>query len=114
MTIGSPLGIDEVQDELKPEYSRRDGFPEKLRGDLWVNIFDRLDPVCGFDPCFANDYQQDGTERVKDINEQNSGAWRHNISNYLGGPKRRFCARASLSTGQRFASGWRRGGCRSS
>ncbi len=88
MTIGSPLGLDEVQDKLKPEWSREDGFPEKV-GAEWTNVFDRLDPVAGFDPNFANDYRKNGQECVDDINEQNSGTWRHNISKYLGGTKLR-------------------------
>ena len=88
MTIGSPLGLDEVQDNLKPEWSRNDGFPDSV-ADQWINVYDRLDPVAGFDPVFTNDYRDNGTERVVDINEQNSGKWRHNISKYLGGQKLR-------------------------
>lgn len=88
MTIGSPLGLDEVQDKLKPEWSRDDGFPAKVESD-WINVYDRLDPVAGFDPKFSNDYRMNGQARVEDINEQNSGTWRHNISKYLGGEKLR-------------------------
>lgn len=92
MTIGSPLGLDEVQDKLKPGWSRNDGWPERA-GTAWVNVYDRLDPVAGFDPVLHNDYRQDGQERVQDINEQNSGRWRHNITKYLGGER----LRAALS-----------------
>lgn len=84
MTIGSPLGIDEIQDKLKPEWRRSDGFPAKVKSD-WINVYDKLDPVAGFDPKFANDYKKNGHESVEDINEQNSGTWRHNISKYLSG-----------------------------
>lgn len=97
MTIGSPLGLDEVQDKLRPEWSRDDGFPhEKVRG-AWVNVYDRLDPVAGFDPVFVNDYRRCGTEAVDDVNEQNSGSWRHDISKYLRGPKLRSKLRGLLS-----------------
>ena len=88
MTIGSPLGLDEIQDMLKPEWSRDDGFPLKVGAD-WINVYDKLDPVAGFDPRFANDYRKQGEECVEDINEQNSGTWRHNISKYLGGEQLR-------------------------
>lgn len=94
MTIGSPLGLDEVQDKLRPEdrghgWSRDDGFPhERLRGK-WVNVFDRLDPVAGFDCFIANDYRRGGQKQVEDVEEPNWGKWRHNISNYLRGKKLR-------------------------
>jgi len=84
VTIGSPLGLDEIQDKLRPEWSRDDGFPTKVQSD-WTNVYDRLDPVAGFDPKIANDYQKNDQTCVEDINEQNWGTWRHNISNYLSG-----------------------------
>ena len=89
MTVGSPLGLDEVQDKLQPGWSREDGFPAKITSASWVNVFDKLDPVAGFDAKFANDYRSAGTELVQDINEQNYGRWRHNISKYLGGEQLR-------------------------
>ncbi|MFY9610161.1 MAG: hypothetical protein WAU45_16305 [Blastocatellia bacterium] len=95
MTVGSPLGVDEVQDKLKPEggeqpgWSREDGFPSnRLKGD-WINIYDSLDPVTGFDGNIANDYKKGGQEVVEVINEQNWGKWRHSITKYLVGPKLR-------------------------
>ncbi len=89
ITIGSPLGLDEVQDKLQPGWSRDDGFPqEKLRG-RWVNLFDRLDPVCGFDPVLANDFGRGGAHVVEDKVVQNSGAWRHSATKYLRQPE--FC-----------------------
>lgn len=88
ITIGSPLGLDEIQDKLSPEWSRENGFPEKVTSD-WYNFYDRLDPVAAFDPVFANDYKKNGQKCVKDINEQNSGIWRHDLSNYFSGPELR-------------------------
>ena len=97
MTVGSPLGLDEVQDKLKPGWSRRNGFPEsKLRLLDWVNVFDKLDPVAGFDPNIRNDFKLDGRVKVEDINEQNYGRWRHNISKYLGGSELRNALRRQL------------------
>ena len=34
--------------------------------DRWFNLFDRLDPVCGFDPKLANDYQRSNQDAVLD------------------------------------------------
>lgn len=95
MTIGSPLGIDEVQDKLLPEWTREDGFPALLKGP-WVNVFDSLDPVTGFDGNIANDFRQQHQEVIDVINEQNWGAWRHNITNYLSEPKLRAALRKML------------------
>lgn len=86
VTIGSPLGLDEIQDRFRPEWERDRGFPaEKVKGE-WINVFDRLDPVAGFDPAVANDYKQDGRAAVNDIEEPNWGPWRHSITKYLQGP----------------------------
>ncbi|MEA2562298.1 MAG: hypothetical protein QOH06_3802 [Acidobacteriota bacterium] len=96
ITIGSPLGIDEIQDKLKPEWSRDNGFPhEKVRGP-WINIYDTLDPVAGFDPKFSNDYRKGGEKVVEDINEQNHGTWRHDISKYMSGAQMRGKLRGLL------------------
>jgi hypothetical protein len=89
MTIGSPLGLDDVQDGLRPEWRRTDGFPsERLRG-RWVNVYDPLDPVAGLDPALANDYQRAEGPVVEDILERNWGKWRHSISKYFAGERLR-------------------------
>jgi hypothetical protein len=90
ITIGSPLGVDEVQDKLQPGWSRADGFPHERVKHGWVNLFDRLDPVCGFDPNLANDFNKGGLAMVEDIAVQNDGTWRHSATKYLRQP--RFCA----------------------
>lgn len=90
ITLGSPLGLDEVQDRLLPEWTRAGGFPgEKVRS-TWVNLYDRLDPVCGFDPVLAGDFRNAGANRVADIEVHNTGAWRHSATKYLRQPA--FCA----------------------
>jgi hypothetical protein len=89
ITIGSPLGLDEVQDKLQPGWTRSDGFPTSRVKGAWTNLFDRLDPVCGFDPLLANDYQGGATPKVEDIVVQNDGAWRHSATKYLRQPA--FC-----------------------
>lgn len=91
MTLGSPLGVDEVQDELV--WTRDNGFPSKVRGD-WVNVYDALDPVSRPDPRLANDFRLNGQERVIDVKEQNWGRWRHSATKYFKGPKLRRHLRA--------------------
>lgn len=86
ITIGSPLGLDEVQDRLQPGWSRADGFPHERLAGRWVNLFDRLDPVCGFDPELGNDYRRSGAGAVTDQAVSNSGAWRHSATKYLRQP----------------------------
>lgn len=85
VTIGSPLGIDEIQDGLAPEYTSRDGFPQDKVAGRWVNVFDARDPVAGLDRHIANDYQRGGAVVVEDIHEPNWGRWRHDITKYLQG-----------------------------
>lgn len=88
VTLGSPLGRHEIPDELKPGWSRNDGFPERVR-DRWVNVFDRLDPVVGMYPHLKYLYRRQGSEHVVDVNEQNWGTWRHDIAKYLRGDELR-------------------------
>ncbi|HEY6641452.1 hypothetical protein [Povalibacter sp.] len=86
ITIGSPLGLDEIQDKLRPEWNRANGFPRSKVARDWVNIFDRLDPVCGFDPALANDYRDNDVGTIKDQVVVNDGAWRHSATKYLRQP----------------------------
>jgi pimeloyl-ACP methyl ester carboxylesterase len=92
MTIGSPLGIDEVQDQLKPEWTRQDGYPGgKVRAG-WANVYDRLDPVA-YDAGLDNDFMQGGEQVVQDQRVANQGKWRHSIHKYLSqDPLRRILA----------------------
>jgi hypothetical protein len=84
ITLGSPLGITEVQEELKAIETEKIDFPaDKLK--QWINIYDPLDPICGLDPRLSNDYLQVDGKSVRDIKESNWGSWRHNISHYLSG-----------------------------
>ncbi len=97
LTIGSPLGIDEVQDRLQPGWTRRNGYPSEKVAQEWVNIYDRFDPVCGFDPILANDFKDRSFEVVQDINVKNRGTWRHDISEYLESPLLRTVLKDWLS-----------------
>ncbi len=86
LTLGSPLGLDEIQDHLV--WSRENGFPSKLRGD-WVNVFDPYDVVSRPDPELANDFKKAGVQTVIDVREENWGKWRHSASKYLKGKQLR-------------------------
>lgn len=86
ITLGSPLGIDEVQDKLKPEWSRNEGFPtDKVAGD-WLNVFDPKDVVSRLDPHLANDYRKAGTDVVDDQRQKHDGLWTHSLEKYFRGP----------------------------
>ena len=82
MTIGSPLGLSEMQTNLKPGYSREDGFPYEKVDLRWVNIFDPLDIVARADPRLRNDYQKGGGEVVEDLRQNNGGVWTHAFKRY--------------------------------
>ena len=94
-TLGSPLGIKEVQDELRIAPNKLD-FPDaKLR--RWVNVYDPFDVVCGADPDFSHDYAAVNNKEVEDIEERNWGNWRHTITHYFAGKK--FRAELAKSLG---------------
>ena len=91
LTMGSPLGVDEVQDGLV--WTRSEGFPRKVIGD-WINVYDPLDPVAGFDPKLANDFKMNNEKKVIDVKEYNWGKWRHSATKYFSGIKLRTHLRA--------------------
>jgi hypothetical protein len=94
ITLGSPLGIKEVQDELVSPDADGVDFPAR-KLEHWINIYDPLDPICGADPRFANDYKVVDGKAVVDVRESNWGKWRHSISHYLAGTEfRRTLSRA--------------------
>ena len=96
ITLGSPLGVDEIQDNLIPGRDFANAFPaDKLKGD-WINVFDPLDPIAALDPRLSNDYRRAGAGIVRDIEESNWGKWRHTISKYLKGPQLRGALREML------------------
>jgi hypothetical protein len=96
ITMGSPLGVDEVQDGFKPEWTRADGFPGSgLAGD-WVNLFDRLDVVCAADPKLAGDFRATNAKKIIDTEVENDGAWRHSVVKYLARSETRKALRRLL------------------
>ena len=95
ITLGSPLGVAEVQAELKAPGTAHVDFPERVQ-DAWINIYDPLDPICGADPRFANDYLPANGKTVLDVKESNWGQWRHSIVHYLSGARFRQHLRDAL------------------
>jgi hypothetical protein len=93
-TLGSPLGISEVQNELKAGRDTVD-FPTATL-DEWINVYDPADPICGLDPYFARAFLNNGLEVVKDVKEENWGSWRHTITHYLAGTQMRAMLAKSL------------------
>ena len=100
ITVGSPLGVREVQDELIAIDAGAGGvdFPAaKLR--RWINIYDPLDPVAGADPKLSNDYRPVEGKSVEDIKESNWGSWRHTITHYMAGSQFRRALGGAIGIG---------------
>lgn len=55
VTLGSPLGIDEVQDQIVQPLN----VPDQVRSGKWFNFADRLDPVA-LDPSLADEFKPAG------------------------------------------------------
>jgi hypothetical protein len=94
LTLGSPLGIDEVRDLLQPGWTPNtppvagwspvDAFPIPNVQGAWANIYDWLDPVDATAPELAALYMKQGQSVVEDISVSNAGWWRHDLTKYFG------------------------------
>jgi hypothetical protein len=93
-TLGSPLGVTEVQEQLMAKGKDKVDFPPVL--GRWINVYDPLDPVCGADPRF-DDYVPFEGRAVEDVKESNWGSWRHTITHYFAG--KMFRARFAQAIG---------------
>jgi hypothetical protein len=96
ITIGSPLGVTEVQEKLVADGAKGVDFPA-ARLQHWINIYDPLDPVCGADPRLANDFAAVDGKQVRDLRESNWGNWRHTVTHYLAGPQLRAALAAACA-----------------
>lgn len=99
LTIGSPLGIDEIRDKLQPGWTENDGFPGETVSGQWANLYDLVDPVCGLVPGLAQNYLRNGSLVVEDTAVTNDGAWRHSATKYLRQPALREQLRQMLELG---------------
>lgn len=82
ITVGSPLGLSEMQDKLDPGYSRFDGYAHEKIASSWHNIYDPVDVVSRADPKLSNDFLEQGTQRIVDIRQSNGGVWTHGMLKY--------------------------------
>lgn len=83
ITIGSPLGLQEVQDQLKGITNQKKlAVPPVVK--RWVNVADPLDPVCA-DKFLRNDYAATNEVNVEDFLLINADSPRdpHSGSGYL-------------------------------
>jgi pimeloyl-ACP methyl ester carboxylesterase len=83
ITLGSPLSVSEVQNELSATGDGVDFPAQKL--DAWFNFYDPLDPICTLDPRLAGNFAAVDGKAVVDVKESNWGSWRHTITHYFAG-----------------------------
>jgi subtilisin family serine protease len=97
ITIGSPLGLQEVQDQLKVITGQPRGLAVPACVKRWVNVADPLDPVCA-DKQLAGDYAPTNGVRVQDVLRWNVDSPRdpHSGSGYLRLPDVRTEVRAAI------------------
>ena len=77
VTIGSPLGISEVQDVLRQFAGKPSGklpFPPCV--DRWINVAAYFDPVAA-DPSLAEEFESKGRRTIEDALIQNPDSPRH-------------------------------------
>lgn len=96
ITIGSPLGMSEMQDKLVPGYTSIDGYAHEKIEDEWYNVYDPLDVVSRSDPILRNDYLYKGKERLTDVRQNNGGVWTHGMLKYAAQPELREILRNEL------------------
>ncbi len=96
-TVGSPLGIDEVQDQLKPEWQSHDGFPSSKLNGLWANVFNRADLVSLLDAPLADDYQKGGKLEIIDMSVPNRSFLHHDFVEYVRSQQLRNLLRVVLA-----------------
>lgn len=96
ITVGSPLGMSEIQDKLVPGYTSKDGYPYEKVHTGWDNVYDPVDIISRADPNLRNDYLQSGSQRVSDIRQNNGGLWTHGMLKYAAQADLRGTLRETL------------------
>lgn len=84
VTVGSPLGLQEVQDQLKTITNQKKGLAVPGVVKRWINIADPLDPVCA-DKFLRSDYAATNGVDVEDMVRFNADSPRdpHSGTGYL-------------------------------
>lgn len=84
VTLGTPLGLSEVQDGFGKSWKKAAAYPAGTLGtDRWVNFYDRLDVVCAASPKLAGDYRHEDGTVIDDQRITNVGRWRHAVREYF-------------------------------
>jgi hypothetical protein len=84
VTLGTPLGVSEVQDGFGKSWKKAAAYPAATLGvDRWVNFYDKLDVVCAASPRLAGDYRNEDKKVISDEKISNVGRWRHAVREYL-------------------------------
>ncbi len=81
VTIGSPLGIQEVQDQLK-RFTKQKKLGVPACVGRWINVYDDDDPVA-VDEKLANDYLPKNTIQDIEVRNLDSPAHPHSGTGYL-------------------------------
>ena len=81
VTIGSPLGIQEVQDQLK-QFTRQKKLAVPPSVGRWLNVYDANDPVAA-DETLADDYMPKNAIEDIEILNPDSPAHPHSGTGYL-------------------------------
>jgi subtilisin family serine protease len=97
VTVGSPLGLQEVQDQLKVITHQKKGLAVPPIVKRWVNVADPLDPVCA-DKRLSSDYSPTNGVSVEDFVRWNADSPRdpHSGSGYLRLPEVRSAVRETI------------------
>lgn len=100
VTLGSPLGIQEVQDELKKWSGGKLRVPKCVK--KWINVSDRLDPVAA-DPDISNDFESHATSgKIRNFTRRfmnpDSPKDPHSGSGYLRTAPVQHAVRAAVGT----------------
>jgi subtilisin family serine protease len=97
VTIGSPLGLDEVQDELRRWSGASGKLPFPPCVDRWVNVAERLDPVA-----LDNDISDDFTGRIENTSglfvNKDAPFHPHSATGYLQNETVRTVAREAVGS----------------
>jgi subtilisin family serine protease len=97
VTIGSPLGLKEVQDQIKVFTNQPKGLATPAVVKRWINVADPLDPVCA-DKRLRSDYAATNGVRVEDFLRFNADSPRdpHSGTGYLSLPAVREAMRETI------------------
>jgi pimeloyl-ACP methyl ester carboxylesterase len=97
LTIGSPLGIREVQDQIQGLTNQPSGLSVPSIVRRWINVSDPLDPVCA-DKRLGNDIASNSGVAIKDIVDWNEDSPEdpHSGTGYLSMPDVRHAVQATV------------------